>query len=118
MSRHPSALLDRLDQLSRPAREVDGHDDYPTLPEGATTCTVAENGSVVACRALSSAVEANALQTKRKGVVRWSFIDIATGRTSRVLYGVRSGIHQKHGLVFNHCPWCGTSPFVPGAVDG
>lgn len=71
-------------------------------------CELDEAKRIVSpCWALESIVDGRNSE-KRKGAFVWETINLNTGKVSRRYYGIKSGEHKTRGLLFNHCPFCGT----------
>lgn len=68
---------------------------------------VVSDGKVSACWTLSAATGGYGFEN-RKGILVWSTINTETGKQASSFYGVKSGEFVKSGLIFNHCPFCGT----------
>lgn len=72
-------------------------------------CSIEDGIRVVPCWALDEVTADNNPLGNRKGVMSWTLLKMnqSPPKVSLHIYGVKSGKHDKNGVCFNYCPFCG-----------
>lgn len=87
----------------------------------ARNCTVRDGSFVVPCAALQTVTDNIAPGfSKKKGIARWSLVNMGTHEPSRSYFGVKCAEYP-NGFLFNFCPFCGVkidAPFNSDVKDG
>lgn len=82
------------------------------MSEDWTKCVVRDGNFVDACSGLRNVTDHYGAYGRGKGIARWEYSNMQTGKPTRAFYGVRSKEHPA-GMLFNFCPFCGEKIDAP-----
>lgn len=63
---------------------------------------------VTACKTLENSCEYGNPRGKAKGNFCWDLKSMNIMRSTRRMFGAKSGQYTEKGIIFNFCPFCGT----------